>query len=459
MPQSSMKRTLNSLEQEFANAYLVVPKHTCQADSNTTSSRSIMQRSRGTQQPLEWRRDDPDAEFSVPNKLQKLGLENIQKLQTEDASSCSKGIFSSLNALGVTAAYFCDEKEENDAKSDLDSDYLFLPNFPLFLTQPITHDDARGYRCAKEEEWRITSGVAEAHEQNIRGQDVLVGVLDSGIDADHQEFSRPVTYRYVSLFPQDFKWPPRDVRGFDPDGHGTHVCGIVGGNRVGIAPESKLYVASVIESGSSRTDLIRVAAGLEWLLSHFSRPENENLPAVLNMSLGFSRSLATDIESDAEFKGRLKTMRKILQMLIKANILPIAAIGNEGQDNLRFPAGFKEILGIGAVDFNHQIFDLSGSGQADEDGNVSKPDLVGYGVNIYSSYERDYEGSSLYKNLSGTSMAAPYVTGIAALYFCQEPSLTPEDVRAKLLNNTLKLNDQPAARVGAGLARFVPTCS
>ncbi len=67
--------------------------------------------------------------------------------------------------------------------------------------------------------WPEQSGVSDAREERVRGHGVLVGVLDTGIDADHSEFShRLVTYRYVSLFPFSPYWPSRDVRGFDPTG-------------------------------------------------------------------------------------------------------------------------------------------------------------------------------------------------------------------------------------------------
>src|SRR5262249_40781242 len=132
-------------------------------------------------------------------------------------------------------------------------------------------------------EWPEESGVQQAHDRGVRGASVLVGVLDTGVDADHSEFAgQRINFRYVSLQPNSPYWPPRDCRGFDTSGHGTHVCGIVGGRSVGVAPESQLYVASVIESETIFTSLTRVAAGLNWLFRQFTRPDNEHLPAVLS---------------------------------------------------------------------------------------------------------------------------------------------------------------------------------
>ena len=84
----------------------------------------------------------------------------------------------------------------------------------------------------------------------------------------------------------------------------------------------------------------------------------------------------------------------------------------------------------------------------------TEPDIAGYGVDILSSYERTIEGESIYAVASGTSMAAPYVAGIAALTASADPTLQGEALRQRLITNVLPL-DAPFDRVGAGLARFV----
>ncbi|MFE1601878.1 S8 family serine peptidase [Methylobacterium sp. ID0610] len=56
----------------------------------------------------------------------------------------------------------------------------------------------------------------------------------------------------------------------EPDGHGPHVCGIIAGSTVGVAPEAELMVASVIESETARTSFMRVVYGLNWLLQEFT---------------------------------------------------------------------------------------------------------------------------------------------------------------------------------------------
>ncbi|MEG4374876.1 S8 family serine peptidase [Microcoleus sp. M2_C5] len=295
--------------------------------------------------------------------------------------------------------------------------------------------------------WPLESGVELAHSLKIRGSGVLVGVLDTGIDADHQEFrDRTVNYCYVPLN----SGQPRNVRGFDTGGHGTHVCGIIAGKNIGVAPEAKLYVASVIESETIDRSLLRIISGLDWLLDKFNESENSEPPAVLNMSLGFP---STSTQSSANRQKLEILQNRLIKCVEKLNVLPIVAIGNDGQGTYHYPGAFKECFSVGAVDFQGNIANFSGSGISE--GRV-KPDLVGYGVAVYSSLERKCDGQLIYKKLSGTSMATPYVTGIAALYLCEQPQLKAKELKVKLIETAFPLPNQPPERVGGGLARFVP---
>lgn len=297
------------------------------------------------------------------------------------------------------------------------------------------------------ENWPLESGVELAHSLKIRGSGVLVGVLDTGIDADHQEFrDRTVNYRYVPLNLRQ----PRDVRGFDTGGHGTHVCGIIAGKNIGVAPEATLYVASVIESETMDRSLLRIISGLDWLLDKFNESENSEPPAVLNMSLGFP---STSIQSSANRQKLEILQNRLIKCVEKLNVLPIIAIGNHGQGNYCYPGAFKECFSVGAVDFQGNIAKFSGSGISE--GSI-KPDLVGYGVDVNSSLERKCDGQFIYEKRSGTSMATPYVTGIAALYLCEQPQLKAKELKVKLIETAFPLPNQPPERVGGGLARFVP---
>jgi len=130
------------------------------------------------------------------------------------------------------------------ARELLEPEYLVVPNLALSLPRP-TFDQRFFSRPRAYVGWPPESGIAAAHQQKILGEGVWVGVLDTGCDADHLELrNKRIDFRYVPLDPVTDA--VRTCRGFDVDGHGTHVCGIIAGRHIGVAPQVDLMVASVI---------------------------------------------------------------------------------------------------------------------------------------------------------------------------------------------------------------------
>ncbi|WP_167858546.1 S8 family peptidase [Methylobacterium nonmethylotrophicum] len=204
----------------------------------------------------------------------------------------------------------------------------------------------------------------------------------------------------------------------------------------------------MIESETARTSLIRVVYGLNWLLQEFTSQANADKPAVINLSLGFPSTGVPDIPP-SEYRRRLRAMEAVLQTLVQANVLPIVAIGNDGPGRFGYPGGFSDALGVGAVDHNGLVAPFSGSRTSPR---TRKPDIYGYGVGIYSSLERDMANRSFYGPLDGTSMAAPFVAGIAALYLCRSPTLSAAALRAMLLANAQTVR---SGRRSVQIARYV----
>lgn len=437
------------LERTFPRVNLVVPRS--EVDDPVPAAAPATQRRGRLAAPPEGRR----ARKSSHEVFERFGMCRIEHVHLKRQQTGRTGVYAPLSALGMTAAFFGSDKDEADAHNELADEYDFIPNFALGLPGRVREPKAFSTPPGTPSptlQWPPESGIDRAHEIDIRGRGVLVGVLDTGIDADHAEFvSRIVPFRYVSLFPDSPYWPPRDVRGFDMDGHGTHVCGIIAGENVGVAPEANLYVASVIESETTRSSLIRVTYGLDWILRHFSSPENESRPAVLSMSLGFPPTATGDI-SRAEYDRRLRLISVLLKTLVESDVLPVVAIGNDGRGNYSYPGASREVIGVGAANFNQRIARFSGSGRPPGE-RVDKPDIIGYGVDVYSGTERSYDGASIYERFSGTSMATPYVAGIAALYRCQDRGASVADTIDRLTATAIPLT--PKRRAGAGLARFV----
>ena len=365
--------------------------------------------------------------------------------QTSDDEQTSN--FISLNSLGAYIVNSSEKKKIKEAQESIDAlDYEIIPDIQFSLPKPMYSGEV--FRRRKQILWPVESGIRQAHENGITGNGVLIGVLDTGCDADHIQFrKKPIDFRYVPLRSRSDNL--RKVRGFDVDGHGTHVCGVIAGQHIGIVPGADLMVASVIESETHRTSLSRISIALDWMLSQFGSKENRSKPIIVNMSLGFKPEYLSKSEQDALMIG----IRGFISTLVKDfDILPVVAIGNEGPGSVRAPGYFPETLSVGAIDSHHKPVRFSGGGLSPIDGQV-QPDIAGYGVDIFSSLGRDINNRSLYKYMSGTSMAAPYVAGIAALYASTNAKLQGKALRQHLINTALPLH-APVDRVGAGLARF-----
>jgi len=333
------------------------------------------------------------------------------------------------------------------ARQLLEPDYLVIPNVELALSSPPIRNRLR--RTGQRLTWPNESAIGEARRKGITGSGVLVGVLDTGCDADHLEFrQKRVDFRYVSpLDPTTNSMRP--VQGFDVDGHGTHVCGVIAGRNVGVARDVTLMVASVINSESLKTNLDRVAVGLDWMLARFENRENISKPTIINMSLAFKLgSIAAP-----QVQNIMTAITDLLDDLVAVDVLVVGAIGNDGPGTVQVPACMPQVLSVGAVDWNLVVAPFSGGGVSSFTPDV-QPDIIGYGVDVLSSLERDVDKDSWYTRISGTSMATPYVTGIAALLAAANPGLQGYGLRQRLISAALPLSG-PRDRVGAGLARFV----
>lgn len=378
--------------------------------------------------------------------LRDLGL---KQLKPEDWAPEATDTFERLGTVGAYVIDAADAEKSNRARETLEDDYVIVPNIQLALPSPRLNEIRLKSR-PRGAPWPDQSGIAAAHANGATGKNVLVGVLDTGCDADHAEFSRKrIDFRYVPFNPAPERM--RAVRGFDVDGHGTHVCGIIGGRNTGVAPDAELMVASVIESETVRTSLERIVTALDWMLAQFSKEENADKTPIINMSLGFRPEWI----SPPDFQAVIAGVRLLIETLTRDfEVLLVIAIGNDGPGVVRAPGYFFDVLSVGAVDDDLEPAGFSGGGEAPAPFTGVKPDVVGYGVDIASSIERDVDRRSQYARMSGTSMAAPYVTGIAALLAAANPGLQGSALRQRLLDDALPLTGTPD-RVGRGLARFV----
>lgn len=233
------------------------------------------------------------------------------------------------------------------------------------------------------------------YSYNSDGQGSHIYVLDTGINSSHSEFSGRVGQSrnfvasgglfFSSTDPDDFE---------DCNGHGSHVAGIAAGSRYGVAKRATVHGLRVMDcNGSGSTSTI--IAGLDWLVA------NHQSPAVANLSLGGSNSTSLDTA---------------VRNAVNAGITVVVAAGNDNADACNgSPNRVAEAITVGATTSSDQRASYSNHG--------SCVDIMAPGSSIRSAW---YTNSSSTSTISGTSMAAPAVAGVAAVWLSGQQSAPAE---------------------------------
>ncbi|MBI5210682.1 MAG: S8 family peptidase [Elusimicrobia bacterium] len=230
--------------------------------------------------------------------------------------------------------------------------------------------------------WGVKRVRAPAAWDVTEGKGVKVAVIDTGIKADHPDLNGQVVSGFNAITDSE-----ADGAWTDDNGHGTHVAGTIAAKRdgkgvVGVAPQVKLYAVKVLDAEGSGTisDIVR---GIIWAA-------NNNVQ-VANMSLG--SSLPSDL------------MRRAVRYASGRGMVVVAAAGNSG-GAVGYPAAYPETIAVSASDGDDKLAEFSSRGP--------EVDFVAPGHYIVSTWPNNNTVS-----LSGTSMAAPHMTGLAALAVAQ----------------------------------------
>lgn len=281
-------------------------------------------------------------------------------------------------------------------------------------------------------EWNITRVGAPAvwDEFNLDGSGVVVGIIDTGVDWQHPAIMRKWRGYNQNGTDPTYSW-------FDPvygsempsdaDGHGTHVTGTILGsdpeglNNIGVAPGATWIAARVF--GSSGGQASHILAAGEWMLAPGGDPAKA--PDIINNSWGNT------------YPGYDEFFRIMVQNWRSAGILPVFAAGNlgvYGSGSVTAPGNYPESFSVAATDRDNFRAEFSSQGPAPYD--ALKPDISAPGVDIRSSVPNNN-----YAIYNGTSMAAPHISGVAAL-LSQIRELTPTDIEYIIRDSAIPLTDE-----------------
>jgi len=302
------------------------------------------------------------------------------------------------------------------------------PQDPRFTDQwALLNDGARGGTKGADisatHAWEVTTG----------SDKVVVAVLDSGVDYNHNDLANNIWVRPNNIGPYEDKQlgTIQDVQGYnaidnnadpmDDNGHGTHCAGIIGaegGNDIGIAGVNwkvQIMPLKFMNAGGYGTTKDAVEA-INYVIDRKKAGVNVR---VISASWGSTQ--------------KSRALEDVIRKAYESGILFVAASGNASTNNDRnphYPSSYNipNVISVAALDRNDQLASFSNYG-------VKSVAIAAPGVDILSTWIGDE-----YEEKSGTSMATPVVAGVAALIAAKTPNITVDDLRAKLLASVDPLN-------------------
>ncbi|WNF20939.1 S8 family peptidase [Mesobacillus jeotgali] len=245
-----------------------------------------------------------------------------------------------------------------------------------------------------EQGWNVTRG----------NEEVQIAIVDTGVDLDHPDLRNRLVKGYNVI---DEKSEPDD-----DNGHGTHVAGIIASetnNNQGVAGMtwfSKIMPVKAMGAKGYGTTF-DIAKGIVWAVDQGAD--------VINLSLGNYQPS--------------KVLEEAVRYAYENNVVMVSAAGNDASNQPTYPSAYPEVLSVAAVDYNGNRASFSNYGDY--------IDIAAPGVYIPSTYFNEQ-----YAALSGTSMAAPHVAGLAALIKSANPGLKSSQVIRIIKNSAIDLGEQ-----------------
>lgn len=403
-------------------------------------------------------------EFKAHSKASQMSL--LSFLQAEE----KKGYVDNIASLWISNSIACNATREVICAVVSRSDIAFIG---LDKELQILSNIDGVQQFATEARVGLTPHVIQVNasqvwEQGYTGKNVVVAILDSGINDEHYDLKDHLWQGYADTdgdgeaddLIHGWNYATNDAVGNanikDDYGHGTHCAGIIcgdgtSGNITGIAPDATLMTLKIVNrsGGGSPAQMIR---GVQFAI--------ENGASIISISSGFK---ASQIDNAAK-----ENLRRAFKVALEAGVIAFVAAGNDGNsygapDNVDFPAacpppylhpdqqvnagGLSSVVCVGAVNANDEYAEFSSQGPVTWQGTewndylydsdkigLIRPDICAPGNLVYSL---KHDENDKYKFNTGTSQATPCAAGVAALMLEKNSSLTPADI-CRLMENTAK---------------------
>ena len=241
----------------------------------------------------------------------------------------------------------------------------------------------------------------DTYNYTLTGRGVTVYVFDSGINSSHEEFAGRIEPGFNVI---DDGYGTEDCAG-----HGTHTASLIGGTTYGVAKQVKLIPVRVLNCRAGNSSSATLYTAINWVIEH----HQTGVPAIINLSVGMSKSIA---------------FNEAAQALIADGLIVVAAAGNQNRDACLYsPASEPSVISVGGTDRAALRASYSNYGAC--------VDIFAPGSDLVGAW---FGSTNIYRSSSGTSNAAPIVSGIVAMMLQDNPSLTQSQVEEQLKANATR---------------------
>jgi len=349
-------------------------------------------------------------------------------IKSVEAAVASRSVFVTVDAIDLSKykQVLCIELEDTGKDKVLDAikelekrdDVLYVG--PDYYLEPCSDTSTLTYEAYFEDQWAYDSiELGDALDEIDTSTEVLVGILDSGIDDDHPDLENRIDRLLSCDFANDDYDPLEDDDNFGS--HGTNVAGII----AGICENAKLVSLKIMEGITANT-IDRVTA--KYRSSYACRAieyAEENDIMILNMSVGWVGSSANgEFDNDRYDEAMCSVLDQYSGLLICSAGNDFTDIDDNDAQWDVFPQQycFANLLVVGASTQDDRIWYNADKNEGSNYGETSV-DLFAPGVSIRTIVEGGGRST-----MSGTSAAAPVVAGVAALMLSAVPNLTADDI-------------------------------
>ncbi len=362
-----------------------------------------------------------------------------------------------------------------DALGMLDNPDPFLKPGTTFYKKVAWKPEEQGTSTRAYQWMHDMVGTYEAWWTTTGSKDITVAVIDTGVDADHEDLTSFTDGRSVTNITDVYETPATDPyrpsQRLDISGHGTHVAGIVGataGNGIGgagIAPNVNIMgiaIYTYFEPTKDQTtaegyfDDANIARAINYVAGYSSDGKTKQLDEpraqIINMSLGGA--------------GYNVAVKQSIDKAYAQKVTVLAAMGNPDTNTVYYPAAYEHVIAVAAVDQagNKTFFSSYGDWA----------DIAAPGIDIVSTWNghnSDYEHScgtqdyyvddhnDWYASWEGTSMATPVVAGACALYMSWKGNVGPDEMERVLKASATKVSDKSLGAGIVNVAAMLPDSS